>query len=47
MLIDFYNATSTSKKFEIVYISSDKTVEDFESYVSSLKENKKMHLVCG
>ena len=34
MLIDFYNATSASKKFEIVYISSDKTVDDFEGYVS-------------
>mmetsp|Transcript_24980 Transcript_24980/g.59380 ORF Transcript_24980/g.59380 Transcript_24980/m.59380 type:complete len:190 (-) Transcript_24980:1704-2273(-) len=36
MLIDFYNATAASKKFEIVYVSSDKTVEDFEAYYSKM-----------
>lgn len=34
ILADFYKAIATRGRLEIVYISSDKTVDEFEGYVS-------------
>ena len=36
LLIDFYNQTSKDGKLEIVYISSDRTVPDFEGYYKKM-----------
>lgn len=36
ILADFYNACAKQEKLEIVYISSDRTVPDFEGYYSKM-----------
>jgi nucleoredoxin len=37
-LIDFYLAAAKDNGLEIVYVSSDKTVESFETYVSAVDD---------